>query len=61
VKVANLAHNSHNHRSNLIFGVVACPAQFERATYGLEGVKIYLKQRLNNVLQFLKFGLAYAV
>ena len=26
--------------------LVACPARFERATYGLEGVKIYLKQYL---------------
>ncbi len=26
--------------------VLACPARFERATYGLEGVKIYLKQYL---------------
>ena len=25
---------------------LACPARFERATYGLEGVKIYLKQYL---------------
>ena len=40
---------------------MACPARFERATYGLEGAKIYFKQRLNNVLQFRSVGLAYAV
>ena len=31
--------------------LVACPARFERATYGLEGVKIYLK----NILECVTF------
>jgi len=35
---------------------VACPARFERATYGLEVLKIYKKQQLNNDLQFRIFG-----
>jgi len=40
---------------------LACPARFERATYGLEGAKIYLKQRLNNWKQFRTLGFGYAV
>ena len=27
-------------------GVLACPARFERATYGLEGTKIYVEKGL---------------
>jgi len=35
---------------------LACPARFERATYGLEVLKIYKKQQLKNDLQLRTLG-----
>jgi hypothetical protein len=38
---------------------MACPARFERATYALEAVKMWLNNTKNNAIKVLVFDVAY--
>jgi len=37
---------------------LACPARFERATYALEALKMWLNNTKNNGIKVLAFGVA---
>jgi hypothetical protein len=46
-------------RSHRPVGCLACPARFERATYGLEGLKNLARQYLTMVYSALVLGVSF--